>query len=73
MPTQRVISKRHRIYDAAIRLKPEFPEAEFQRALALLFSNQKEEALKGFNRAVELRPDWAYAYAVSDRSVRVLQ
>lgn len=51
------------LYDAAIRLKPEFPEAEFQRAMALLFSNHKEEALKGFNRAVELRPDWAYAYA----------
>jgi tetratricopeptide (TPR) repeat protein len=50
-------------YDAAIRLKPEFPEAEFQRALALLFSNRKDEALKGFNRAVELRPDWAFAYA----------
>src|SRR6185437_4450926 len=50
-------------YDAAIRLKPEFPEAEFQRAMALLFSNHKDEALKGFNRAVELRPDWAYAYA----------
>ena len=28
-------------YDAAIRLKPEFPEAEFQRALALLFTNRK--------------------------------
>ena len=26
-------------YDAAIRLKPEFPEAEFQRALALLFKD----------------------------------
>jgi tetratricopeptide (TPR) repeat protein len=50
-------------YDAAIRLKPEFPEAEFQRALALLYSNHKDEALKGFNRAVELRPDWAFAYA----------
>ena len=50
-------------YDAAIRLKPEFPEAEFQRALALLFSNRKDEALKGFERAVELRPDWAFAYA----------
>jgi tetratricopeptide (TPR) repeat protein len=50
-------------YDAAIRLKPEFPEAEFQRALALLFSNQKDDALKGFNRAVELRPDWSFAYA----------
>jgi tetratricopeptide (TPR) repeat protein len=50
-------------YDAAIRLKPEFPEAEFQRAMALLFSNRKDEALQGFNRAVELRPDWALAYA----------
>ena len=50
-------------YDAAIRLKPEFPEAEFQRALALLLSNRKDEALQGFNRAVELRPDWAFAYA----------
>ena len=50
-------------YDAAIRLKPEFPEAEFQRALALLFSNRKDEALQGFSRAVELRPDWAFAYA----------
>ena len=50
-------------YDAAIRLKPEFPEAEFQRALALLFSNRKDEALQGFNRTVELRPDWAFAYA----------
>jgi tetratricopeptide (TPR) repeat protein len=50
-------------YDAAIRLKPEFPEAEFQRALALLLSNRKDEALQGFKRAVELRPDWAFAYA----------
>ena len=49
-------------YDAAIRLKPEFPEAEFQRALALLFTNRKDEALTGFNRAVELRPDWGFAY-----------
>ena len=50
-------------YDAAIRLKPEFPEAEFQRALALLFTNRKDDALTGFNRAVELRPDWGFAYA----------
>lgn len=51
------------LYDAAIKLKPEFPEAEFQRALALLFSNHKDEAIEGFNRAVALRPDWAFAYA----------
>jgi tetratricopeptide (TPR) repeat protein len=50
-------------YDAAIRLKPEFPEAEFQRALALLSIDKKDDALTGFKRAVELRPDWAFAYA----------
>jgi tetratricopeptide (TPR) repeat protein len=50
-------------YDAAIKLKPEFPEAEFQRAMALLSSNRKAEAIEGFKRAVALRPDWALAYA----------
>src|ERR1043166_5378457 len=28
------------LYDAAIKLKPEFPEAEFQRAMALLAANR---------------------------------
>ncbi len=51
------------LYDAAIKLKPEFPEAEFQRAMALLFTNQKTAAIEGFNRAVGLRPDWAMAYS----------
>ncbi len=50
------------MYEAAIKLKPEFPEAEFQRALALLVTNHKPEAIEGFNRAVALRPDWAMAY-----------
>ena len=51
------------LYEAAIKIKPEFPEAEFQRAMALLFTNRKTEALAGFNRAVALRPDWAMAYS----------
>lgn len=50
-------------YDAAIKIKPEFPEAEFQRSMALLVTNRKAEALEGFNRAVALRPDWAMAYS----------
>src|ERR1044072_944458 len=50
-------------YDAAIKLKPEFAEAEFQRAMALLLINRKPEALDGFKRAVTLRPDWAFAYS----------
>jgi len=49
-------------YEAAVKLKPEFPEAEFQRAMALLATNQKAEAIEGFNRAVALRPDWTMAY-----------
>jgi tetratricopeptide (TPR) repeat protein len=51
------------LYEAAIKLKPEFPEAEFQRAMALLLTNRKAEAIEGFNRAVALRPDWAMAYS----------
>ncbi len=50
-------------YEAAVKLKPEFPEAEFQRAMALLATNRKKEAIEGFNRAVALRPDWAFAYS----------
>src|SRR5437762_10501513 len=51
------------LYDAAIKLKPDFPEAEFQRAMALLATNRKDEAIKGFDRAIALRPEWPLAYA----------
>src|SRR5213595_3649179 len=51
------------LYDAAIKLSPEFPEAEFQRAMALLLTNRKSDAIAGFNRAVTQRPDWGLAYA----------
>lgn len=51
------------LYEAAIKLKPEFPEAEFQRAMALLPMKRDAEAIEGFQRAVALRPDWALAYS----------
>jgi tetratricopeptide (TPR) repeat protein len=51
------------LYDAAIKIKPEFPEAEFQRAMALLVTKRTADAIEGFNRAVALRPDWAIAYS----------
>src|SRR6185436_21020485 len=50
------------LYDAAIKLKPDFPEAEFQRATALLSSDHPKEAIEGFHRTVNLRPNWAMAY-----------
>jgi tetratricopeptide (TPR) repeat protein len=45
-------------YDAAIKLFPEFPEAEYQRGNALLSQGKTDEAEKAFRRALELRQDW---------------
>ena len=46
-------------YEAAIKLRPEFPEAQYQRARALVSMGRLTEAEKGFRRAIELRSDWA--------------
>ena len=48
-----------KLYGQAIELRPEFPEAEYQRAMAFLSLGRLPEAEKGFRRAVELRSDWA--------------
>lgn len=47
------------LYERAIKLRPEFPEAEYQRASALVSLNRVPEAEKGFRRAIELQPDWS--------------
>ncbi len=46
------------LYERAIKLRPEFPEAEYQRASALVSLNKLPEAEKGFRRAIELQPEW---------------
>ncbi|CDM65457.1 tetratricopeptide repeat protein [Pyrinomonas methylaliphatogenes] len=51
------------LYDQALALRPEFPEAEFQKAMALLALKRTDEALSAFARVVDLRPQWAFAYA----------
>lgn len=50
-------------YEEAIKLRPEFPEAEFQRGQALLRLNRREEAEQAFRRAIELKPTWILPYA----------
>ena len=47
-----------KFYDEAIKLAPEFPEAEFQRGSAFLSLNKPAEAEKSFRRAIALREDW---------------
>jgi tetratricopeptide (TPR) repeat protein len=61
------------LYDAAIKLKPEFPEAEFQRAAALLASDHPKEAIEGFHRAVALRPNWGMAYASFGNTLAIMR
>ena len=47
-----------KFYDEAIKLAPEFPEAEYQRGNALNSLGKTVEAEKAFRRAIELREDW---------------
>ena len=47
------------LYAEAIKVRPEFPEAEFQRGVALVALKQLPEAEKSLRRAVELRRDWS--------------
>ena len=50
-------------YEQAIKLRPEFPEAEFQRGSALLALGRPAEAEVALRRAIELRKDWSLPYA----------
>jgi tetratricopeptide (TPR) repeat protein len=46
------------LYEAAIKLRPEFPEAEYQRGVALATLDRLPDAEKAFARAIELKKDW---------------
>ncbi len=57
------IDKALRLYEEALKLRPEFPEAEFQRATALVSLARFKEAESGFRRAIDLRKDWSLPYS----------
>ncbi|MDQ6652851.1 MAG: tetratricopeptide repeat protein [Acidobacteriota bacterium] len=50
-------------YEEAIKVRPEFAEAEFQRGNALVGLGRLVEAEKGFRRAIELRKGWSLPYS----------
>lgn len=50
-------------YEEAIKARPEFPEAEYQRGVALVALSRLPEAEKAFRRAIELRANWALPQA----------
>ena len=47
-----------KFYDEALKLAPEFPEAEYQRGNIFVSQGKTTEAEKAFRRALELRRDW---------------
>jgi tetratricopeptide (TPR) repeat protein len=51
------------LYRKALKIIPEFPEAEYQLGIAYLALNQTENAETAFRRAVELREDWSLPMA----------
>jgi tetratricopeptide (TPR) repeat protein len=57
------LSRALALYEEAIKLRPEFPEAEYQRGVALVAVKRPTEAEIAFRRAVELRKDWSLPYS----------
>ncbi len=49
------------LYQKAVNVLPEFPEAELQKGNAQLALGETESAERSYRRAVELRPDWSLA------------
>ncbi|HWS87441.1 MAG TPA: tetratricopeptide repeat protein [Pyrinomonadaceae bacterium] len=47
------------LYEQALQVKPDFAEAEFQKAAALVALKRVPEAEKSYRRAIELRKTWA--------------
>ena len=52
-----------KFYDDALKIVPEFPEAEYQRGTAFLSLKKYDEAEKAFRHALELREDWTLPMA----------
>jgi tetratricopeptide (TPR) repeat protein len=51
-------------YEEAIKVRPEFAEAEFQRGNVLVGLGRLQEAESGFRRTIALRKDWSLPYSV---------
>ncbi|HTH52163.1 MAG TPA: tetratricopeptide repeat protein [Pyrinomonadaceae bacterium] len=58
-------------YDKALKIIPEFPEAEYQRAAAEIALGDLIEAERSLRHATEIRPEWPLAWGMlSDVLVR---
>lgn len=52
-----------KLYEEALKIAPEFPEAEFQKGSALQSLGRNSEAEKSYRKAIELRENWVLPMA----------
>jgi tetratricopeptide (TPR) repeat protein len=57
------IEKALGFYEQALKVRPEFPEAEFQRGNALASLNRLAEAEAAFRRAISYKKNWSLPYS----------
>jgi tetratricopeptide (TPR) repeat protein len=57
------LAKALELYESALKVRPEFPEAEFQRANVLVSLGRQSDAESGFRRTIELKKDWSLPYS----------
>jgi tetratricopeptide (TPR) repeat protein len=57
------LEKALEFYEQAIKVRPEFPEAEFQRGNALVSLARFDEAESAFRRAISLKKNWSLPYS----------
>lgn len=51
------------LYEEALKVRPEFPEAAYQRGVVLVAKNRLGEAESSFRKAIELRENWSLPYS----------
>src|SRR4029453_10130751 len=57
------LEKALEFYEQALKVRPEFPEAEFQRGNALVSLSRLDEADAAFRRAISLKKNWSLPYS----------
>jgi len=57
------LSRALALYEGALKLRPEFAEAEYQRGTALVALDRAPEAEKAFAHAIELKKDWVLPHS----------
>ena len=51
------------LYEEAIKVRPEFPEAAFQQGVVLVSLGRLADAEASYRKAIELKPNWSLPYS----------